>query len=362
MQVDYFCAASNSIPVKNKENILQQILDNRVDHKKVFGTSFCIRYKGETWCGASGNLTTDSPYFIASTTKLFITALILNFREKRLLELDDLILNYLDEKMVTGLNRYKGTDHSNQLTIRHLLAHTSGIADYFQGKNKNGNSLEKDLIKGNDQAWSFEEAVRRSKSLPCPFPPGKKGKALYSDTNFQLLGKIIETVSGKSLEENLNEQIIRPLGLSDTYLYKDILDTKPHPLYYRNKELHIPKAMASFTADGGIVSTSREMMRFSEAFFNGQFFPESTIAELKTWNRIFFPVKSGTGIHQFRLPWFFDPAGKFPELIGHSGLSGALAYCCPEKDLYITGTVNQVAYPDLSFRLAIKLIQNSIKK
>lgn len=63
------------------------------------------------------------------------------------------------------------------------------------------------------------------------------------------------------------------------------------------------------------------------------------------------------GIHRFRLPWFFDPFRRMPELIGHSGLSGALAFDNPAKDITITGTVNQIAWPDQSFRIVVKLIQ-----
>ena len=68
-------------------------------------------------------------------------------------------------------------------------------------------------------------------------------------------------------------------------------------------------------------------------------------------------MQSGIGIHRFKLPRIFDPMHKLPEMIGHSGLSGALAYACPEKRLFIAGTVNQVAYPDISFRTMLKLIQ-----
>jgi hypothetical protein len=77
---------------------------------------------------------------------------------------------------------------------------------------------------------------------------------------------------------------------------------------------------------------------------------------LKQWNKIFFPLQSGVGIHRFKLPWFFDPAGMTPELIGHSGLSGAMAYYSEKDKLFIVGTVNQVAYPSTSFNTAVKLI------
>ena len=175
-------------------------------------------------------------------------------------------------------------------------------------------------------------------------------------------GKIIEIMSGKSISDNLRELTFEPLGLTKTYLYQDSVDTTPKTLYFKDMELCIPKAMASFGSDGGIVSTSTEMLIFLQAFFNGTIFPKSYIDSLKTWNRIFFPMRSGVGIHRFKLPWIVNPFGTLPELIGHSGLSGALAFHSPEKDLYITGTVNQVAFPATSFRLAMKLIQKTIKK
>ena len=217
--------------------------------------------------------------------------------------------------------------------------------------------LGKELMRGNDRHWSFEDAIKLSKSLKPLFVPDKKGKAHYSDTNFQLLGRIIENLTRKTFAQNCEELIIKPLQASRTYVYQDMSDKKPKPLFYKNKELHIPKAMTSFGPDGGIVSASSDMLHFIEAFFGGTFFPASYIEELRVWNRIFFPLESGIGIHRFKLPWIFNPFGKIPEMIGHSGLSGTLAYACPERKLFIAGTVNQIAYPGSSFKIMIKLIQ-----
>lgn len=347
--------------MKDKQEVLQSILDKAIDNKKVFGSSFCIHYKDDLWCGASGNLQTESQYFVASTTKLFVTAIILMLKSKGVLHLDDKISKYLDESILKGLHSLNGRDYSDEISIQNLLAHTSGIPDYFQLKNKEGKSLESELIKGNDQYWTFEQAIDFSKQIKPLFVPSAKGKAHYADTNFQLLGKIIENITGKSISENYEEWIFHPLGLTQTYLYTNINDTRPKTLYYKSKKLYVPKGMASFGPDGGIVSTSGELMIFLKAFFNGKLFPKTYIDILQSWNSIFFPMQSGIGIHRFKLPWIFDPFGAIPELIGHSGLSGTLAYCHPKKDLYITGTVNQVAYPGTSFRLAIKLIRNVLK-
>ena len=343
-----------------KEKRLQTVLDNTVDNKKVYGTTFALKKDKLTWQGASGNLSIEQPYFIASTTKLFTTAIILQLRAEGKLSLNDTISKYIDQSILSGLHIYKGKDYSNELTIKHLLSHTSGLPDYFQGKEKSGISLEKEITDGRDQYWTFEQAIERTKRMTPLFAPGTKGKANYSDANFQLLGKIIEIITHKSFSEICKGNIIEPLGLINTYLYQDTSDRTPKTLYYKSNELNIPQAMSSFGADGGMVSTTRDMLIFIEAFFTGKIFPKEYISELQEWNRIFFPMKSGIGIHLFKLPWIFNPTGAVPYFIGHSGLSGALAFYSPEENIFVVGTVNQVAHPDISFKTMIKLTQQIV--
>ncbi len=337
---------------------LQYILDRTVAGNKIYGAAFSVSYQGKEWHGAAGNLELERQYFIASTTKLFVTALILNFRQKGLLSLSDTIDRFLEPEIIKNLHVYKGADYTGKITIQHLLAHTSGIPDYFQQKSADGSSFEKELLSGNDKYWTFRDTVAYSKELEPYFIPGKK--AHYSDTNFQLLGEIIRGISGVSLEENINKIILDSLGLTKTYMFADISDKRPMHLYYKENELHIPKGMSSFGPDGGIVSTSVEMLTFIQAFFRGDFFPEGYIPELQQWKNIFFPIQSGIGIHRFKLPWIMS-FGTIPEMLGHSGLSGALVYYCPKKDFYISGTVNQIATPGLSFKVAIKLLQHVLK-
>ncbi len=344
-----------------KEKLYQDVLDKIVDGKKIFGTSFAFKKDDAIWSGASGNLSIDQPYFIASTTKLFTTAIILQLREEGRLTLEDKINKYIDASTLSGLHIYEGKDYSEELTVRHLLSHTSGLPDYFQDKGTSGKSLEDELMAGNDQFWTIEQAIERSKNMSPLFAPGTKGKAKYSDANFQLLGKIIESITCKSYAENCQERIIKPLGLIKTYLYQDATDEKPKTLYYKSKELIIPKAMTSFGPDGGIVSVSSEMLVFIEAFFTGKLFPTAYIDELQEWNRIFPPMRAGVGIHLFKLPWIFNPTGAIPYFIGHSGLSGALAFYCPRENLYIAGTVNQTAHPDIAFRTMIALTIQILK-
>lgn len=342
------------MPVRSEA--LQRIPDKAVDRKRIFGTAFAIKHRGELWQGAAGDMPMDAPYFIASTTKLFITATILNFRQHGRPGIDDPITKYLDGTTTQGLHVRKGKDRSGSITIRHLLAHTSGLPDYF------GEAYQDALLQGQDRAWTSDEAIADSKKLTPHFAPGTPGKAFYSDTNFQLLGRIIERIAGQPLATVLHNTVIAPAGMRHTYLYSDPEDTRPRPFHHKDRVLRIPKAMSSFGADGSIVSTTTDMILFLEHFFQGRFFPRGVIAELQPWNRIFFPMRSGVGLHLFKLPWPMNPTGAVPALVGHSGLSGALAFHAPGHDLYISGTVNQVARPDTSFRLAVKLVQQVLRR
>ncbi len=175
------------------------------------------------------------------------------------------------------------------------------------------------------------------------------------------MGKIIEQITKKSYTENCQEFIIKPLGLRQTYLYQDATDTTPQTFFYKSHQIHIPKAMTSFGSDGGEVSTSADMLVFIEAFCKGKLFPKDYLDELQVWNKLFLPVSSGIGIWLVKLPWFFDPMNHTPYFIGYAGLSGAVAFHCPEDNIFIAGTINQVARPDLAFKTMINLAKQLIK-
>lgn len=335
---------------------LQKIVDKTVNSRKVYGACFAVKKDGFMWEGSAGDLQVAQPFFIASTTKLFTTALVMQLRAEGKLTLEDPVYKFLPAEICQALHIFKGKDYSREINIRQLLSHTSGLPDYFQDKPHGGVSLESQIIRGQDQYWTFEDAIVRTKNLTPHFAPGTKGKAHYSDTNFQLLGRIIEVLTGQSYAANCQERIIQPLGLSQTYLYNDATDTRPRNIYYGRRELVIPKAMASFGADGGMVSTSADLLVFVEAFFTGKLFPRDYLDGMQEWKKIFAPLRSGTGIHLFRLPGIFG----LPDLLGHSGLSGTLAYCDPVHNIYIAGSVNQVAHPSASFMTMTKLLQRML--
>ncbi|RMG64856.1 MAG: class A beta-lactamase-related serine hydrolase [Bacteroidetes bacterium] len=280
----------------------------------------------------------------------------MQLRAEGALELDDPIATYLDSSLLQGLHVYEGQEYSYDLTIRQLLAHTTGLPDYFEGEGSNGRSLKDEMVSGHDRFFSFADILARTRAMTPHFAPGTPGKAHYSDTNYQLLGKVIEALTGESYAANGKARIIDPLGLTHTYLYQDSTDQKPYLFYAKSAPLHIPQSMVSFGPDGGIVSTSKELLAFTRAFFTGQLFPTAYLAEMQSWNDLFTPMQAGVGVQRLNLPWYFDPTGIAPELIGHVGLSGVVAYYSPEEDLFIVGTVNQLAHPEVAIQTLLKLI------
>ncbi len=337
---------------------LQNILNKTIHPQKIPGLVVKIESGDDSfsWQGSAGNMDTGSSYFIASTSKLYITALILQLRQDGKLDLDDTLSDYLSSDLIAGIHVFKGVDYSESITLNQLLAHTSGVPDYFEDKPAKKDKLIKTLLNGQDEYWGFDDVINMVRTMKPQFAPGTPGKAHYSDTNFQLLDQVIETITGEKIARALQEYIFQPLKLENTYLYPDIQDTEPQEIYYKKEKLHIPRAMASFGGDGGIVSTVSESMIFLKAFFKGTFFPVEYLEDLKKWNKIFFPLQYGVGLMRFKLPRIFSPLKGVPEFWGHSGLSGAFSYYCPSKDLYFTGTINQAAYPNLSYKLLLKLV------
>jgi D-alanyl-D-alanine carboxypeptidase len=339
-----------------KREKVQRIVESTPDGKDITGVVLAVEHKGESAVFTGGNFSTNEPYFIASTTKLYTTAVIFALRQKGLISLDDTLLKWFSPDYLKGLHVYKGVDYSESITIRHLLSHTSGLPDYFQHKKANGKSLLDELQDGKDQAWSFESAMDLTKQMKAAFAPGKKGKALYSDSNFQLLGKVIELITGNSLESIFEEWIYKPLKLQSTYMFNGTTHVKD--IRFKHQDLSIPMAMASFRADGGIVSTAADSLVFLKAFFNGELFPKEYLEETKEWITVMYPIEYGIGYMRFKLPRLFTLFKRVPPIFGHSGLSGAFEFYCPEKELYMAGTINQVHSPDRSFRMMMKVLMS----
>jgi len=281
-------------------------------------------------------------------------------RAEGLLDLDEPVASYLGPSVMAGIHRFKGVDYSEQITIRQLLAHTSGIADYFEQRRTDGTTTFGRALQ-QDYGWTFDDVLRITKEeLSARFAPSTTGKAFYSDTNYQLLGSIIEKVSGRTFEEVVTQRIIERLGLQDTYPFSnatiDRYDTVA-PMLYGTHQVRIPHVMASVRADGGMVSTARDGIVFLEAFMTGRLFPIDDLQEMVAqWRPIFPPLVYGIGILRFALSRYFSPFRVVPPMIGHSGASGAVLFFIPELDLYVSGSVNQIKKRSLSYNVMTRLV------
>lgn len=304
-------------------------------------------------------MTPETPYFIASVTKMYTAAIILRLHEQKRVDLDAPVSEYLPAELIQGIHVYKGVDFSQRLKVCELLSQTSGLADHEADRPRRGKSVLDELKAGQDREIGTTEALEIVRRLPPRFPPGTPSKAYYSNTNYRLLGEIIEAVTGKPMAANFQEMICAPLGLQQTYLF-DWRALRPGPapatIYLNERPANVPKYLASNVSDGGLVSTAAESRTFLRAFFEGQLFDQALFERMMNWNPIFFPLRYGYGLMYFQLPRFFWPGG-LPEFIGHSGSTGSFAFTCPSRSLYLAGTVNQIASPAKPFFLMMEFVR-----
>jgi CubicO group peptidase (beta-lactamase class C family) len=363
------------------ESKLQSQIDSLVSKSKdVFSAVLGVtNVSGDFhWIGAAGTAHPDKPegmraewpIFIASITKMYTGAATMILEERGRLSLDDPLSKHLPAPMLVGLHTYKGHDYSDQLRIYHLISQTSGLPDYFEENPRGRQSVLDQIIMTGDMNWDVEEVVRIAKNDLTPkFPPESKDreksgkKAYYSDTNYQLLGAVIESVTQKSLSEVFSDLILEPLALSSTYLHgQETPDGSPKQppatIYYKTKPLYLDKAIASFGPDGGMVSTVEDSLKFLKHFMEGELFENPlTLQRMKSWKSIFFPFKYGFGLMRFKLPRIFSPFSATPELIGHSGASSAFLFYSDVDQIYIGGTLNQLEKRRRPFSLMIKVIK-----
>lgn len=303
-----------------------------------------------------GGKDVDTPFLMASITKLLTTSCIFMLMEKGKLSLDDKVSNFLEKDMIQNLHVYKGQDYSNRLTILHLLCHTSGLRDVF----------EEGHIKSRVQAildgglfQDFDEIIVKTKDIKPHFAPGMGKRAHYANINFGILGEIIEKVTDSSLKEVFNGFIIDPLGLEHTYLPTDEHDVVPK-LYYKDTAIHPPELtkVRSIGASGGCISTARDLMAFIKAFFKGKLFSEAIFHGLQVSNRLqlpMTPIRYGAGYMRIPLNGLSTLFMGKGELIGHSGSTGSLAFYYPNKNMFVVGDVNQMMNPAIPVRLAMQL-------
>lgn len=364
--------------------VLEQSLQSRVNRLACGGS---IRHAvlavltGDgrfSWKGSAGEafpdgtpMRPDLPIWIASITKLYIASCVLIFQERGAIHLDAPVSDYLPDTLVGGLHRFKGTDYSAKLTIRHLLGHMSGLADYFDTRPKGGKSFVDRVIE-KDFAFTIADVTTVVRdSLDPLFPPqdplDRKARVSYSDTNFQLLIAVLEAVSGKPFAEVLDELICKPLGLTNTWHPASLPEgIVPAGTWMGTQLLDVPLAARSF---GDLYATVDDLLLFMRALVTGQVFskPETVQQMSAAWHTFGFslnpvrlspgwPIQYGLGMMRFSIPKVFTSFRQVPAVIGHTGATGSWLFYCPELDVYITGTVDQATGAAVPFRIVPELL------
>ena len=243
---------------------------------------------------------TDHIFRIASQTKAITATAVMMLWEKGLFNLDDPISNYIPEfKDITILKKFNASDSTyrtipakNQITIRHLLNHTSGIGyGIIDGDERIRKIYQKagvvDLYTTED--ISIEQSVKRLAKLPLHHEPGER--FTYSE-GLDVLGYLVEILSGQSFSEFLEEHLFEPLGMSNTQFYLSEnqhkllvpVQTKNqkgewivyegHPDGYYNANYPIIGAKKFYSGGAGLTSTAQDYAKFLQMYLNGGVFNE----------------------------------------------------------------------------------------
>ncbi|HEY3277412.1 MAG TPA: serine hydrolase domain-containing protein [Syntrophorhabdaceae bacterium] len=261
----------------------------------------------------------DSIFRIASVSKLFTTLGILVLKDRGLLSVNDKLSSYLP-----------AFPYADQITIKNLLQHTSGIPDFSEIEGYDANRA-KDWTPG-ELVTLTTDYINAKGSLD--FATGTD--AVYSNTNFVLLGLIIEQVSGKAYSEFIAENVVTPLGMRKTGVGSDT-DLVPHRVsgYTVDNGKTVNATFVSVVAPfatGDFLSTPAEVVKFQKAFTPGVLLTRGTIDEMMEQtilNNGTPYVNPGTGgDSSFGYCWeLIKMAGKTEWVYTKSGgISGFFAY------------------------------------
>lgn len=229
-------------------------------------------YLGSQDSLGSADITTGSMFRVGSVTKMFTATIILQLWEEGGIVLGTPFNDYLQLNEVTypKINEFSG------VTIRNLLSHQSGLPaissttffdDYFY----------------TDPITQLERMRYLFSDCDPEFEPGTQ--YAYRNSNFNVLGFVIECVTGKSYHEVLRERICNPLGLENTGLLDyDISPDDPqiahgYTMTFDGLHYHGSQAWAA----GGLVSTVEDLSIFMHALVNGELFDQQSTFDLMVW-------------------------------------------------------------------------------
>ena len=258
----------------------------------------------------------ESVFRIGSITKQFTAVAILQLVEQEKIALNDSIQKFIKNYHPKG----------KTITIENLLTHTSGIKAYEEIDAKIPNAIRVD--------FSPETLIDSLDKLPLEFVPGSKYK--YCNSNYFLLGKIIEEVSGKKYQTYLQEDIFSRIGLTSTSYDNPDIIIKDRVNGYTNFSGEYKNAgfisMSTVYSAGALLSNVKDLYRWHQALKNGE------LLKNETWQKAISPFRLADGkLSEYGYGFFIKDENNVKS-IGHGGaIDGfrAVEIFYPDKDLYI---------------------------
>ena len=342
--------SSNQKEVNELSKKLQTLVEGMIDAESeypIHNAVLFVECSKIKWKGAAGMadgkeeaMTANHKIKIASIGKTFTATVVLQLVEEGRLNLDDPIGQFLDNPAVNldSLHIYKGIAYGPQITVKQLLNHTSGIADYMEDPR-----FIPDVLKYPRKEWSSSKILEKyyeyqtNEKAICP--PGKGFN--YSDVNYVLLAMIIEQVTGDTYHGQLESRIFSPLGMHNSYLehYEEARGSKPLSHAFLSTIDLVTEVNTSMDwGGGGIVSTCEELNAFFRALVDGKLFrKESTLRQMiaeADKGRGGSDYDYGLGIMKRSLCGL--------TFYGHGGAYDCDVYYCPERNISVCLSLNQM--------------------
>lgn len=295
----------------NPNNTIYQNMLNSITSKGVVGISMSVyQPKQGMWLGASGmadlhnniSLKPCNITRVGSVVKMFTATIILKLQEEGKINIDEKISKYL-----TGSNIDK-IENADQASIKQLLQHSSGIYNYIQNLEFQTASLN-DLIK----EWKADDLLKFAYNKKAYFKPGED--VIYSNTNYILLGLLIEKIENKPLYQVFDEKIFKVVGMISTLFAgknpvpKDLI--RGYIDIYSNLNV-IESTYYSgwdyYTADGGLISNPYDLNRFFNSLMSAKIINFNSLNAMLNWKTPkqkatdFFPIDYGLGIFKIETP------------------------------------------------------------
>ncbi len=252
---------------------LELLLEQEVASTSIPGALLYVNIPGQgMWLGARGladqgqgiPMVPLDRFRIASVTKTFVATVVLQLMQEGWLTLDDTV-----ERWLPGI-----VPNGHHMNIRHLLSHTSGLYDYLD------NGFVNRAIANPGRIWQPEEMIAAAVAHPPYFAPGEPGRWRYSNTNYILLGMIIERATGNPLVYEVRQRIINPLGLQNTFFDPEEINAAGVARGYVGRRDYTNMNMSFVWATGGMVSTAEDLGRFIKALSEGALLGPDALATM----------------------------------------------------------------------------------